>query len=92
MMKHRVGGTGDALAYIADCTLATVCDMAMKRRRPKHEFDRQISIAQTAIDWMLLFGVDLSSTRAEDVVSAGGVKEWAAKYMPEPNATKTPQP
>ena len=82
MQKHQVCDTGRALAYITDCTLATVCDMASKKKRPKHEFERQMSIAQTAINWMVQMGVDVTTTRAEDVLEAGSVEKWAAKYMP----------
>lgn len=35
-----------ALAYITDCTLATVASMAMLKSRKKGEFERQINIAQ----------------------------------------------
>lgn len=80
MQKHQVRDAGQALAYITDCTLATVCDMAGKKSRPKHEFERQMSIAQTAIDWMQSFGVDFSSTRAADVVKAGCVQKWAETF------------
>lgn len=82
MQKHQVGNTGQALAYITDCTLATVCGMAMKKKRPKYEFERQMSIAQTAINWMVQMGVDVSTTRAEEVIASGSVEQWAAKYMP----------
>lgn len=80
MQKHQVRDAGQALAYITDCTLATVCDMAGKKSRPKHEFERQMSIAQTAIDWMQAFGVDFSSTRAADIVKAGSVQKWAENF------------
>lgn len=80
MQKHQVRDAGQALAYITDCTLATVCHMACKKSRPKHEFERQISIAQTAIDWMQSFGVDFSSTRAAEVIKAGSVQKWAEKF------------
>lgn len=82
MLKHQVRTPADALAYITDCTLATVCDMAGKKSRPKHEFERQMSIAQTAITWMQEMSVDVSTTRAADVIAAGGVREWAEKYTP----------
>ena len=82
MQKHQVSDTGQALAYITDCTLATVCDMAAKKKRPKYEFERQMNIAQTAINWMVQMGVDVTTTRAEDVLEAGSVEKWAAKYMP----------
>lgn len=82
MLKHQVRTPADALAYITDCTLATVCDMAGKKSRPKHEFERQMSIAQTAINWMVQMGIDVYTTRAAEVVAAGGVNEWARRYMP----------
>lgn len=82
MQKHEVRDTGKALAYITDCTLATVCKMAMKKKRPKHEFERQMHIAQTAINWMVQMGVDVSTTRAAAVLESGSVEQWASKYMP----------
>ncbi|MCU9527490.1 hypothetical protein [Pseudomonas mosselii] len=81
MNKHDVRDAGQGLAYITDCTLATVTDLASKARPPKHELKRQISIAQQAIDWMDRFGVDYSKTRAADVKAAGGkVEDWAAQF------------
>ena len=88
--KYQVRTPSDALAYITDCQLATVCSMASKKSRPKYEFERQMSIAQTAITWMQEMGVDVSTTRAEDVVAAGGVKKWAEGYMP--GVGKRPRP
>ena len=83
MMKYQVRTTGDALAYITDCTLATVCDLAMKKSRPKHEYARQKSIAQSAVDWMAQMGVDPQGTRAEDVLAAGTVDAWASTFEPK---------
>ena len=83
MHRYNVRTPADAIAYITDCTLATVATMAMKTRRPKHEFERQISIAQTAVTWMQQMGVDMSSTRAEEVIKAGSVQKWAEKWFPE---------
>ena len=81
MQKHQVTTLGDALAYITDCNLATVCDMAMTKSRRKGEYKRQISIAQCAVDWMLCMGVDPSGTRAEKVAHhRGSVAEWAEKF------------
>jgi len=70
-----------ALVYITDCNLATVAHMSMLKSKKKGEFARQISIAQTAVDWMLSMKVDMSGTRAEDVVSGydGNVRKWAEK-------------
>ena len=82
-MKHLVRTEAQALAYITDCTLATISDMAMKKSRSKGEFLRQMGIAKTAIDWMVGMGVDFSSTRAKDVVECGSVENWAMQFMPE---------
>ncbi len=81
MLKHQVSSPAQALAYITDCTLATVCDMAMTKSRRKGEYKRQISIAQTAVDWMIVMGVDPSGTRAEKVAHhRGSVAEWAKSF------------
>jgi hypothetical protein len=80
MNQLSVKDPGMALAYITDCTLATVCDLAMKKARAQYEFDRQKSIAQKAINWMVEMNVDFSRTRAADVVNAGSVDAWAEKY------------
>lgn len=78
MRKDEVRTPAQALAYIADCTLATVEAMAMAKSRRKGEYMRQISIAQTAVDWMFLMDVDVSGTRAADVANhRGSVEAWA---------------
>lgn len=68
-----------ALAYLVDCTLATVADMAMKKSRPKHEYKRQQAIAQSGVDWLVQFGCDWHDTRVAKVIACGGsVAAWAA--------------
>lgn len=83
MLKHTVRTPEQALAYITDCNLATVCELAMRKYRLKHEFERQISIAQTAIDWMIAMNVDMSGTRAVEVIKCGSVWDWARAFMEE---------
>lgn len=84
MQKHQVRTPEQALAYIIDCTLATVADLASRKSRKKSEFKRQIAIAQQGIDWMKAMGVDMSTTRAEDITREGvTVGQWAERYMPE---------
>lgn len=82
MNKENVRSPEQALAYIVDCTLATVQSMAMIKSRKQGEFVRQISIAQTAIDWMVCMKVDFSSTRAQEVIDdfEGSVSAYADKY------------
>ena len=87
MHKHEVRTPADALAYLTDCTLATVCDMAMKKSRPKAEYVRQKLIAQTGVNWMICMKVDCRGNRAEDVIEAGDVDAWAAQFEP-----RTPSP
>ena len=82
MNRNDVRTPGDALAYITDCTLATVGDLAMKKSRGKHEYARQKSIAQRSIGWMVEMGVDFRLTRAKDVVEkfGGSVDLWAQSF------------
>jgi hypothetical protein len=82
MRKEQVHDPAQALAYVTDCTLATVCDLAMKKSKSKSEFARQMSIAQTAVDWMIAMKVDFTGTRAVDVCKAGSVVAWAAQFLP----------
>lgn len=83
MSKHQVRDTSGALAYLTDCTLATVSDLARRKSASKSELRRHISIAQTAIDWMDQFGVDYTHTRAADVKAVGGkVELWAEQFKP----------
>jgi hypothetical protein len=81
-MKHRVNTPEQALAYITDCCLATVSHMATLKSRKKNEFERQISIAQTACDWMKDFNIDPTGTSAEEIINICSVKEWAEQYTP----------
>ena len=81
MRKCDVRSPEEALAYITDCNLATISSLAMKKTRGKHEYERQISIAQCAYDWMIAMGVDINSTRAVDVERCNGsVSEWAKHF------------
>jgi hypothetical protein len=85
MQKHQVRNAADALAYITDCNLATVCHMSMLRSSNKGELARQISIAQFAVNWLVILGADFSATRAYDVVNGygGSVQEWAEQFKPK---------
>lgn len=65
--KSREIILGDALAYMIDCTLATVDRLACAKNPAKGEFLRQCSIAQRGINWAKGNEVDLSKTRAREV-------------------------
>lgn len=80
VQKHRVDSVDDAMVYITDCNLATVCRMAMRRSRSKSEFERQISIAQSGVDWIIKFDIPHKGSRVEDVFTVGTVAEWAETF------------
>lgn len=80
MRACDIRSEADLVSYLTDCTLATVSSMSMKKSRPVGEYQRQISIAQLAINKGVQMGVRFDS-RAADVISAGGsVSEWANQY------------
>jgi len=78
MMKYQVKTPSDALGYMVDCTMATVGYMATKKSRQKHEYARQIAIAQQGVDWMIGMGVTLSGRAAD--LNGISVAEWAKRY------------
>lgn len=61
---------GKSLAYMTDCTLATVDDLAMRKRPPVRELRRQCSIAQEGVDAMRRFGLTPAGTRVEIVLGS----------------------
>ena len=87
MSNRDVKTPEQALAYMTECTLATVVDMALANSRPKDQFQRQISIAQKGIFWMGQMNIDMSS-RAERVMkeAGGSVALWAEFIMYGKNA------
>ena len=83
MMKSQVHTPADALAYLTDCTLATVCRMAMLKSRAKGEYQRQISIAESGVQWMIEMGVPRDQySRAAEVGKRGSVAAWAEVFEP----------
>jgi len=83
MQKHLIRDEKKALEYIVDCTLATVSHMAMLKSRKKGEYERQIQIAQTGVNWLADFDVKIEvNSRAYQVLSCPSktVKEWVEKY------------
>lgn len=84
MHKHDVRTEAQALAYLVDCTLATVTSLASKKSASKYETRRHIAIAQQAIDWMREFQTDVSNTRAAEIITEhnGSVEHWAEQFRP----------
>jgi len=83
MRKCDVKTPEDALLYITDCCLATVAHMAMLKSRKKLEYERQISIAQQACDWIKAMGISPHGTRAEKIIGRQTVEEWARSLSEE---------
>lgn len=73
----------EALTYLVECTLATVQDLAGRSRPPKAELARQISIAQTGIDWVRTFvrpGDRCGCGRVQEIIDRGlTVQAWSEK-------------
>ena len=83
LTPHTVRSLEDAFLYLADCQLATIEDMAMKKSRPAGEYRRQKDIAQHYVNWMRTFGVDPKGTRAAEVILSfnGDVYAWVSQYQ-----------
>lgn len=70
---------GEALAYIADCQLATVGHMAMIKRKSKYEYERQISIAAICVAAAVRYSdpADVAKTRINEVAAVGSIEAYA---------------
>lgn len=64
--------------------MATVVAMASKKTKSKSEYERQISIAQTAIDWIRDMEIDINENvnlRINKIsTEVDGVKIWAKQF------------
>lgn len=76
---EKAQNTEDALVYLTDCTLATVDDLAMRKRPPVREYRRQKNIAQFGIDWIQTMPEIPRASRVKDVIDefAGNVEAYA---------------
>lgn len=88
MNRNSVIDPTSALAYLTDCTLATVEHLATLKSRKKSEYARHTEIAQVSVDYCEQFGIDISQTRAQKVRDdfSNNVKKWAEHI--EQRATK----
>ena len=80
MNKNNIRTAEDALAYYTDCTLATVCDMAMTKSRKVGEYQRQKNMAQGMCDLLRDLKITDEHNRYNDVMkcaNVGGVELWA---------------
>jgi hypothetical protein len=89
MRKCDVRTLEAALIYLVDCTLATVTGMALKSRIPAGEYIRQVSMAQTGVDWItdMVVGYQEYHGRHNNVIDLyeGDVDKYALSFMNEKN-------
>ena len=83
-MIDQIDNPRQALLYLTDCALATVGDIAISGKKiNKFEYERHILIAQTAIDLLMKFNIEIGVyTRIYEVVvlNKKSVKEWAKSH------------
>lgn len=88
MHKNDVKTPDEALAYLTSCTLATVEWMCGNKSRPVGEFNRQVEMARSSLDWCRQFGVQHSESRIQDVERAGGLDNWVAQQIAQNSVHK----
>jgi len=80
-MSAIFGKPEKVIAYLTECTLATIGTMLTKKRIPKYEFERQVNIAQKGIDAAMQFPLESIAGygRVDDVIKIFdcSVKDWA---------------
>jgi len=87
-MSHRaitsdtVHNDHEAIAFLVECTMATISGLLLKSKPPRGELERQISIAETGMAWI---GKDYEGGcgRVEKARRLGGVRQWAQEFKPE---------
>lgn len=76
MRDYNVSNLKEAYAYILDCNLATIEDLAMASKSSKKVLTQALNISQQAFDNALKFNVDLATTRGIEVL-----KEYDSKVI-----------
>lgn len=78
--SSTIKNSSEALLWLTDCTLASVAGLVTRKSASKYETTRQISMAQTAINWIMRDGLELPQhSRITDVIRDYGasVQDWA---------------
>lgn len=84
--RYDVHTPEEALLYLASCQIATCEELAMKKSRGVNDYRRQLSIAQSFVDWIRDFKIEVDSgNRVADVLRlpSQSVAEFVKKYEPE---------
>lgn len=82
MHKHDIRSPADGLAYLVECTLATVITLSDRKSPPKTELRTQIGIAQAGIDCMRTYKVPVTGAYVREVVEKDNwsVEAWSKRY------------
>jgi hypothetical protein len=86
MNHYKVRTETDAFLYITDCLLATVSRLATLKTRKRNDYDRHVTIAQHAINWIMEFKMVVPpGERAYEVINecGGFVNRWATNFEVE---------
>jgi len=76
-MSRKAERAEDAVAYLTECTLATVEWLSMRKKPPAHEYNRQIAIADIGLDFCKTFCTKHSG-RIKTLLDRNlSVPEWA---------------
>lgn len=77
MKSDAIKSRDEALIFVVECGLATIEHLSGLARPPKGELQRQISIAQTGINWIMSMEDRPRCPRVDDVIGVGGsVEAW----------------
>jgi len=82
-MIEEIYNTRQALLYLTNCSLETVGEMAQLDKRRRIDYERHILIAQSALDLVLKFNIEIgTNTRIYEVVvfNNKSVKQWANSH------------
>lgn len=82
LTAHTLRNHEDGLAYMIECTLATVAGLLLKKKTPKFELSRQITIAQKGLDCLGKRKYDNSCTRLVKITEQfdNSVQAWADDF------------
>lgn len=53
MTVNDIQCVDEALAYMTECELATVEELAVRKTKSRRAYDRHIAIAQVGVDWLV---------------------------------------
>jgi hypothetical protein len=82
LTAHTLRNHEDGMAYMIECTLATVAGLLLKKKPPKSELNRQITIAQTGLNCLGKQQYDNSCPHLKKITEQfdNSVQAWADDF------------